>query len=106
MFSDADRTQLANVWKMLITGASYNGKTYNYGVLPIVAHNQTLIGQLQGEVAGLKEIVGQITVAGGTPVDMAKVEAAAKAGAAAAVAALDIPTVEEINDDAARRLAD
>ena len=102
MFEQKDRDTLNSTHAALWKGGSVeiDGRVqkFNYGVLPIVVHNQTIIAQLKGEVAGLKEIVGQLTVSGGTPLDIAKIEAAAKAGAAEAVAALGVPTVEEIAD--------
>ena len=115
MFEQKDRDRLNNVYAGLFTGASLvvDGKVqkFNYGILPIVVRNQELIASQSGRIAALEEALQQVSVAsGGAPIDMSRVEAAARAGAAAAVEALQVPTVQEIadgvNDDAAKRLTD
>lgn len=54
-------------------------QTFNYGILPIVVHNQTLIAQLKGQVAALSAAVS--AVSGGTPINLTAIEAAAEKGA-------------------------
>lgn len=90
MFTDADRDALmkamnkaTNAWAGIWTGGkiTIDGQvqTFNYGLLPIVVHNQTLIAQLKGQVAALSAAVSQIS--GGTPINLTAVEAAAEKGA-------------------------
>lgn len=64
MFENSDRNRLNNVWAGLFSGASVEidggVKRFNYGVLPIVAHNQTLIAQQAGRIAALEEAIAQL----------------------------------------------
>lgn len=76
MFEDADRallretlTQVRNVHKGVWTGGSINGKTFNYGVLPIVAHNQALIGQMTVQINALSAAVTALATAQGADPD-------------------------------------
>lgn len=95
MFTDADRALLQNVRTELLntkagiwTGGSVEvgGKVqrFNYGVLPIVAHNQTLIAQQSSRIAALEEALRQVN-SGGSAVDLAAVVNAAEQGARAAL---------------------
>lgn len=72
MFSDEDRkvlmetlTQVRNTHAGVWTGGTSNGKTFNYGALPIVAHNQTLIGQMTVQLNALSAAVSTLAVAKG-----------------------------------------
>lgn len=53
-------------------------QTFNYGVLPIVAHNQTLLAKQAGQIAALQATVAAIK--GGTSIDLGAIEAAAEKG--------------------------
>lgn len=81
--SAAAENDIKNIHAMLSTGASIliDGKVqkFNYGVLPIVAHNQTLLARQAGQIAALSSAVSQIK--GGTPLDMEAIEEAAEKGA-------------------------
>lgn len=86
----------AGVWN---GGKDKNGKQFNYGVLPIVVHNQTLIAQLQAQLSGL---VGALNaVAGGAAFDegklLAGVKAAAEEGTKAGLASGSIPVDVTVN---------
>ena len=102
MFTQEDRNNLNNLYAGVFSGASVlvdgQVKKFNYGILPIVANNQTLIAQQSGRIAALESVIKQLAEKPGSPVDLSAVEAAAKAGIAAGVALLNIPTVEEIAD--------
>lgn len=63
-------------------------QTFNYGILPIVVHNQTLIAQLKGQVAALSAAVS--AVSGGTPINLTAIEAAAEKGAREALDGLTL----------------
>lgn len=90
MFTDDDRkilkeahSKASNAYAGVFNGAEVliDGKVqkFNYGILPIVAHNQTLIAQLKGTVAALSAAVSAIS--GGTPINLTAIEAAAEKGA-------------------------
>jgi len=94
MFTQDDRNKLNNAYAGLFEGASVliDGKAqkFNYGILPIVAHNQTLIARQAGQLAGLTKLVEQLATGSGTPIDMRAVQAAAEKGAAAALDGITI----------------
>lgn len=75
-------TELANVKAGIWYGGSakIDGvvQKFNYGVLPIAAHNQKLIAQSIGKTAALEEAVRQIAAGSGTPLDTVAIEAAVK----------------------------
>lgn len=83
MFTDADRAKLNNAYAGIYDGASVliDGQVqkFNYGILPIVAHNQTLLAQQAGKIAALSAAVSAIS--GGTPINLTAIEAAAEKGA-------------------------
>lgn len=67
MFSDEDRallketlTEIRNTKAGVWTGGVSNGKTFKYGVLPIVAHNQTLIAQQSARISALSAAVSAL----------------------------------------------
>lgn len=82
MSAEAERN-ISNIYQAMFYGASWtlDGKTqtFKYGVLPIVAHNQTLIAQLAGKVGALVVAVNQISA--GEPLNMTAIEDAAERGA-------------------------
>ncbi|MBL5972427.1 MAG: M23 family metallopeptidase [Candidatus Leucobacter sulfamidivorax] len=83
--------EISNTYQGLWYGghATIDGqvRTFRYGVLPIVAHNQELIAQLIGQQAALLAAVQQLAGGAGT-VDMAVIEKAAEKGARDALAGL------------------
>lgn len=82
-----------------------DAQTSNYGILPIVIHNQTLIGKQAAELAAVRSVVEQLAKATGVTVDMKQVQAAAQAGAQAAVQAATASIAKAVNDEAAKRLS-
>ncbi|KZE92172.1 hypothetical protein AVP42_02774 [Agromyces sp. NDB4Y10] len=74
MFSDSDRTRMNNIWAGLFSGASVETdpgvvRRFNYGVLPIVAHNQTLIAQQAARIAALERAVAELAVSTGARIE-------------------------------------
>jgi hypothetical protein len=84
MFEMEDRNRLDNIWAGLYRGASVEidgaVKRFNYGVLPIVAHNQTLIALQAGRIAALEEMVAQLTSGMNVSLDADRIESARKGG--------------------------
>ena len=80
---DAKNTH-AGVWK----GGSYNGQTFNYGILPIVAHSQRLEAENSAVIKNLISALAKVV--GGEKFDEAKllagVKDSAKAGTTEALA--------------------
>ncbi|MFE5673182.1 M23 family metallopeptidase [Agromyces sp. NPDC056523] len=79
MFSDIDRNRLNNVWAGLFKGASVEVdegvvKRFAYGVLPIVAHNQTLIAQQSARIAALEEALSQLAQGTGVQLDQGRID--------------------------------
>lgn len=60
----------------------------NYGMLPIVIHNQTLIAQQSGRIAAMEEVVEQLAKSKGVVLDMKAIAAAAEKGAKSALSGL------------------
>lgn len=89
---------------MLAYGGTVNGTKFNYGVLPIVAHNQTLIAQQSGRLAALEEAVKQVAARPGVALDLGAIQKAAEDGVRAAFEGLDVPTVDGIVDELGDRL--
>ena len=85
-------SEIANTYQGLWYGGSVKidgqVQTFNYGVLPIVAHSQAMIAQLIGQVGALTAAVQALP--GGGQVDMAALEAAAEKGARDALAGLTL----------------
>lgn len=83
-----------NTWAGVWDGGSHKGKTFNYGILPIVAHSQAQASaqaaQTQATLAALSNVIKQLGESKGTPVDLEAVTAAAEAGAAKALSGLSI----------------
>jgi hypothetical protein len=81
----------AGIWK---GGTAPDGKVFNYGILPIVAHTQAQAAQrdaqIQATLAALSNVIKQLGAASGTPVDLEAVTAAAEAGAAKALSGLSV----------------
>lgn len=75
-----------------ISWVNINGATQkaNYGVLPIVIHNQTLIATQTGRLAAMEAVVEQLAAANGAVLDMAAIEQAAERGAKTALTGLTI----------------
>lgn len=76
------KRELHNTWAGIWDGGTHKGKAFNYGILPIVAHNQTLISSQNAQI---KALVGAIAaLSKGEAFDEAKllagVQAAAEAG--------------------------
>lgn len=85
MFESSDRallkelrTEILNTKAGVWTGGVSNGQKFNYGALPIVAHNQTLIGQLTVQVGALSAAVQALAAASGA--DPAAILAAVENG--------------------------
>ena len=77
-----------NTWAGVWTGGAYNGKQFNYGILPIVAESQR---RQTSDAAQIKSLVSALAaVAKGEAFDEAKllagVQAAAEAGVKAGIA--------------------
>ena len=87
----------AGVWK---GGTAPDGKVFNYGILPIVAHSQAQAAQqaaqTQATLAALSNVIKQLGEAKGTPVDLEAVTAAAEAGAAKALSGLTVTIQQEV----------
>ena len=78
MFADKDRNRMDNIWAGLFRGAAIEVdpgvvKRYNYGVLPIVAHNQTLINQQAARIAALEEAIAQLASGTGVQLDQSRI---------------------------------
>lgn len=76
MFEKEDRallvealTEIRNTKAGVWTGGTLNGQKFNYGALPIVAHNQTLIGRLTAQVGALSAAVQAMASASGADPD-------------------------------------
>lgn len=84
MFEQSDRTRLDNVWAGLYKGATVEidgtAQRFNYGVLPIVAHNQTLIAQQAGRIAALEEALTQLAIGSNVSLDLERIEGARQNG--------------------------
>lgn len=104
MFTDADRALLqqvrtaihnthAGLWSGGAVEIDGNVQRFKYGVLPIVAHNQTLIAQQSARIAALETALAH---AGGA-VDIAAVVAAAEQGARDALESVGL-TADAIAD--------
>lgn len=80
----------ANAGGAQVSWANVDGtvQTAQYGVLPIVIHNQNLIAALAGQVAGIAKAVSQI--GGGGQIDMTAITKAAEKGAKDALAGLTL----------------
>jgi hypothetical protein len=102
MFSQSDRDKLNWTHGMLAYGGSIGGKTFNYGVLPIVAHNQTLIAEIKGQNAAMAKAIASI---GMGQIDMEAIEQAAREGAAEA-AKLDEADKQFIAETVAKAVID
>lgn len=67
----------------------------NYGILPIVIHNQSLIAAQSGRIAAMEEVVEQLAKGSGAVLDMTAIQRAAEAGARTALSGLvltaDVP---------------
>lgn len=84
-----------NTWAGVWTGGTnVDGKKFNYGILPIVAHSQAQAAaqaaQTQATLAALSNVIKQLGESKGTPVDLEAVTAAAEAGAAKALSGLSV----------------
>lgn len=99
MFTDDDRarmqrieTELGNTKAGVWTGGAVTldgvAQTFAYGALPIAAHNQALIAQVLGELAGLRTALESLSGSGA--VDLAAITKAAQDGANAALAGLTL----------------
>lgn len=89
---------LAAVKSALFYGGNWQNKdgsnqVSNYGVLPIVIHNQTLIAKQSGELAAIKAAVSQLSVGSGVTLDMKAIEDAAERGARDALSGLTLKAV-------------
>lgn len=74
-----------NTWAGVWDGGSHEGQKFKYGILPIVAHNQTLIAS---QSAQIKALVGAIAaLSKGEALDEAKLLAGVQAAAEAGVKA-------------------
>lgn len=95
--SQKTASEVANTYQGVYYGAEVliDGKVqkFNYGILPIVAHNQTLIAQLIGMVNGLTEMVANSS---GGSVDMDAIVKAAEEGSRNAM--LGMVFKPEVND--------
>ncbi|SFR93687.1 Peptidase family M23 [Microbacterium sp. cf046] len=91
MFNDEDRALLTTVRNAIMNThagiwsggrATIDGQVsvFNYGVLPIVAHNQNLIARLSGQVAALQEVVNQLTSTNNVVLDQGAIDDAATRG--------------------------
>lgn len=67
-----------------------SAQTANYGMLPIVIHNQTLIAQQSGRIAAMEEVVEQLAKSSGAVLDMGAIAAAAEKGTKAALSGLTL----------------
>jgi hypothetical protein len=79
MFGDTDRNRMNNIWAGLYKGASVEVdpgvvKKFNYGILPIVAHNQDLIAAQSARIAALEEAVAQLASATGVSLDQSRID--------------------------------
>ncbi|MEI5583274.1 MULTISPECIES: M23 family metallopeptidase [unclassified Agromyces] len=79
MFGDADRNRMNNIWAGLFRGASVEVdpgvvKKFNYGILPIVAHNQDLIAAQSARIAALEEAVAQLASGTGVSLDQSRID--------------------------------
>jgi hypothetical protein len=79
MFGDTDRNRMNNIWAGLFKGASVEVdpgvvKKFNYGILPIVAHNQDLIAAQSARIAALEEAVAQLASATGVSLDQSRID--------------------------------
>ncbi|HEX5730155.1 M23 family metallopeptidase [Microbacterium sp.] len=92
MFSEEDRALLTTVRNEIMNThagiwsggqASIDGqvRVFNYGVLPIVVRNQELIAELWGKIAGLEEVVKQLTTTNNVMLDVDAINAANDLGA-------------------------
>lgn len=97
MFDDDDRkllkevlTEIRNTKAGVWTGGTSGGRKFNYGILPIVAHNQTLIAQQSGRIAAIEEVVEQLAKSKGAVLDMKAVAKAAEQGAKQALKGLTL----------------
>lgn len=99
MYTEADRTRDANTYAAVWKGGSVTidgvARKFNYGILPIVAHNQTLIAKQAGQLAAIASVVEQLTSSAGVVIDMAAVEAAAERGAEKALDGLTLRVVSD-----------
>jgi hypothetical protein len=103
MFSDADRNRINNIWAGLFKGASVEVdpgvvKKFNYGVLPIVAHNQKLIGALSARVAALEEAVAQLASGTGVSLDQGRIDDVVDATNNARLTDNRLPAIEELDN--------
>lgn len=91
MFSDEDRALLrraattaeaaaAGTWQGGADIIDGTPQRFGYGVLPIVTHNQALLAQAIGRIAGLEEAIKQLAKNGGAHLDLAAVTDAAEQG--------------------------
>lgn len=100
MYTQQDRTRDENIYAGLYKGASVqiDGRTqkFNYGILPIVAHNQTLIREQSGRIAELEAMVAQLVSAHDVELDMDAVNRAGEEGRR--TAENDLPVSEELDN--------
>lgn len=113
MFTDQDRSRLdaayaalfgpANLGAPQMTWAKPFGEAPGvayYGSLDIAIVTQTTVSTLVGQVAALTQLVSQLSAGGGAPIDMERVEKAAREGAKDALADLVLrPDPNALNAD-------
>lgn len=109
MFEPKDRERLNALYAGLFGVINLNGKSEptrwnnfgggsqqtNYGLLPIVIHNQNLIVAQSGRIAALEEALKQVS---GGKFDPAAIEAAAEAGVKRGFEGIEFPSVDAIAD--------
>lgn len=102
MYTQEDRNRDDNIHAGLYKKSSVliDGvvKTFNYGVLPIVAHNQELIAQQSARIAALESLVEQLIVGTAIEVDRDAAEGAATNSRLETANALPISEDVEIID--------
>lgn len=103
MFNDADRNRMNNIWAGLFKGASIEVdegvvKKFNYGVLPIVAHNQTLIAQQSARIAALEEALAQLAQGTGVQLDQGRIDAVVDATNTARRSDNRLPVIEDVDN--------
>jgi hypothetical protein len=84
---DATPLRWTNIWG--------DAQSSNYGLLPLVLHNQTLIAKNVGEISALKELVAQLSDGIDVVIDYEKINDAAEAGVREALADWEPPEEED-----------
>ena len=104
MFTDEDRERLNATYAGVFGSRNLTDKAtpvswknidgsvqkVNYGALPIVIHNQTLIARQAGRLAAIETVVEQLASVNGAVLDMKAIEAAAERGAKEALSGLTL----------------